>query len=219
MDNTGYHGSTERSVRSSWEELRGAQRYSLLIRTAKLVYPCGEFLCIVRDVSATGLRLRVFHALPPGSPIAIELANGDRHPLELVWEEGSHAGFRFPAAINVHDFINEASNWTRRPVRLRLMLPAILMVDNVARVTWLHDISQYGAGIECSHYLAVKQRVRLEAEGVPPLIANVAWRTSPNYGLAFQQTFTFEVLAKLAARLQLGGLPAPSASRPRKDLG
>lgn len=206
MDDTGDHGSTEGGAQSSWDDQRGAQRYSLLIRTAKLVYPCGEFLCIVRDVSTTGLRLRVFHALPPDRPVAIELANGDRYPLELVWEEGLHAGFRFSTAINVHDFINEASNWMRRPIRLRLMLPAILMADSVARVGWLHDISQYGAGIECSQHLAVKQKVRLEAEGVPPLVANVAWRTSPNYGLVFQQTFTLEALAKLAAQLQMGGL-------------
>lgn len=208
MDDREDHGSIADGAQPPSEELRGAQRFSLLIRTAKLVYPCGEFLCIVRDVSATGLRLRTFHPLPDERPVAIELANGERHPLEPVWEERDHAGFHFPDEVDVHAFINEASNWSRRPIRLRLTLPAVLLVDGTGCVARVHDISQHGAGIECSQHLAIKQKVKLEAEGVPPLIANVAWRNSPNYGIVFQQTFTFEALAKLAARLQIGGTPA-----------
>lgn len=210
MDDSGDHGSSADGSQPSPEDLRGAQRFSLLIRTAKLVYPCGEFLCIVRDVSATGLRLRIFHPLPheklpKDKRIEIELANGDRHPLEWIWEESGHAGFRFPGEINVRAFINEASNWSRRPIRLRLTLPAALTVDGATHVARVRDISQHGARIGCSQHLALEQKVKLEAEGLPPLIANVAWRTSPEYGLVFQQMFTFEALAMLAARLQIGG--------------
>lgn len=219
MDDTRDHGGTADGSQPSSEDLRGAQRFSLLIRTAKLVYPCGEFLCIVRDVSATGLRLRVFHPLPDDKPVAIELANGDRHPLEWVWEESDHAGFRFPGEIDVHAFINEPSNWSRRPIRLRLHLPAVLSAEDGARVVRVRNLSQHGAGVECSQHLAVKQKVKLEAEGLPPLIANVAWRTSPNYGIVFQQTFTFEALAKLAARLQTSGSPAQSPPAIRNGVG
>ena len=44
--------------------MRGAQRFTLLIRTAKLVCESGEYLCVIRDVSSTGVRLRLFHDLP-----------------------------------------------------------------------------------------------------------------------------------------------------------
>ena len=39
---------------SGCAEMRGAERFALLIRTAKLVSESGEFLCVVRDVSASG---------------------------------------------------------------------------------------------------------------------------------------------------------------------
>ncbi len=46
------------------EEQRGAPRYTSLIRAAKLVCGQGEFVCVIRDVSATGVSLRTFHRLP-----------------------------------------------------------------------------------------------------------------------------------------------------------
>lgn len=194
---------------------RGAERFSLLIRTAKLVYPNGEFLCVVRDVSATGVRLRLFHPLPAQTTAELELANGDRHRLEWVWEESGHAGFRFAAEINVPSFVNEASNWARRPIRLRLHLPVALTTGGAAQVAWLYNLSQHGARVECGQPLAERQKVRLEAEGLPPLIANVAWRASRCHGLVFQQGFTFAALATLAANLQAGAAPGqrPYAGR------
>jgi hypothetical protein len=44
---------------------RGAARSSLMFRTAKILCESGEYVCVVRDVSATGARLRLFHAAPP----------------------------------------------------------------------------------------------------------------------------------------------------------
>src|SRR5690606_6832932 len=68
-------------------EQRRAPRFTLLIRSAKLTSPYGEFLCIVRDVSETGVSVRLFHPLPADVPLTLELPNGDRHPLERVWED------------------------------------------------------------------------------------------------------------------------------------
>lgn len=213
MDDTrDYEGSGTGGLATS-DNQRSARRFSLLLRTAKLVYPDAEFLCIVRDVSASGVRLRCFHPLPAGKAAELELANGVRHPLEWVWEENGHAGFRFPAKIDVRGFVNEASHWSRRPIRLGLRLPAVLLVDTMAKVAWLYNLSQHGARIECSQRLAVGQKVRLEAEGLPPLIANVAWQSSPCYGLVFHQSFTFEALAILAAKVQSGEGPALLARR------
>jgi hypothetical protein len=218
MEDSGDHGGNSDGPDRDSDGQRGAQRFSLLIRTAKLVYPFGEFLCIVRDVSTTGLRLKVFHPLPEGKEAEIELANGERYPLEWVWEDDSHAGFRFPVEIDLHRFINEESHWSRRPIRLKLTLPAVLTADGAACVARVHDLSQHGARIECSQHLAEKQKVKLEAEGLPALIANVAWRSAPHYGLVLQQTFTFEALAKLAARLQANAMETEKLPGIRKGI-
>ena len=188
---------------SGCAEMRGAERFALLIRTAKLVSESGEFLCVVRDVSASGVRLKLFHPLPPCDRMAIELANGDFYFVEKVWEQDGHAGFRFSAEIDVRRFIDEPSPWPRRAMRLRLELPAMLSAGESCPIRVL-DLSQSGARIACARHLAVGQRIKLEAEGLPPLIANVCWRSSPDYGLVFQQSFAFAELADVVARLQMG---------------
>lgn len=183
-------------------ELRAAPRFSLLIRSAKLVYDNAEYLCIVRDVSASGVRLRLFHPLPPAERVTLELATGETFAIERVWEREDHGGFRFADPIDVHRFIAEAGPYPKRPLRLRMAFDASLSADERTLNARICDLSREGACIETAERLAIGQKIKLEAKSLPSLTAIVCWRSRPAYGLSFQQSFTFEELARLAARLQ-----------------
>lgn len=65
-------------------ELRAAPRFTLLIRAAKLIVDGSEFLCILRDASATGVKIRLFTPIPEHKSLAIELGTGERHEARLV---------------------------------------------------------------------------------------------------------------------------------------
>ena len=201
------HGLTVPTLQghNSYEEMRGAQRFTLLIRTAKLVCESGEFLCVIRDVSATGVRLKLFHDLPADRHLALELANGEVYFVECVWERDGHAGFRFSAPIEVHCFIEEVSPYPRRQIRLRMHLPAVVSADGQEAVATVRDLSQQGARIACSRRLAIGQRVKLEADGLPPILARICWRSEAEFGLAFEQVFALDELARLANALQMQG--------------
>ena len=195
--------------RPSFEDQRGAQRFTLLIRTAKLVCESGEFVCVIRDVSETGVRLKLFHDLPADRHLALELANGEVYFVEHVWERDGQAGFRFSAPIDVHAFIAEVSPWPRRQVRLRMQVPASISVEGQAAFATVLDLSQQGARIACDRHLAIGQRLKLEADGLPPIMARVRWRIAPEFGLAFEQVFSLDEIARLVARVQLGDKDAP----------
>lgn len=195
----------------AFDALRGAKRFSLLIRTAKLVCDAGEFLCVVRDVSETGVRLKLFHPLPAPLRLALELANGEVYFIEKVWESGDHAGFRFSAPIEVEDFIAEPGNHPRKAVRLRLSAPARLDAGALVDTVTITSLSQHGAGFESRQHMAVGERIKLSSPGLPPLIGTVAWRSSPGYGMVFQSYFGIADLACIAADLQAGeALPVPA---------
>lgn len=185
------------------DELRAAPRFTLLLRTAKLIGQAGEYLCVVRDVSATGISVRTFHALPDGK-LVLELPNGDRHPLDKVWEKEGAAGFRFSDPVDVERLIEGKGRFPKRGVRLHVALPATLSTIGGVHDAILRNISQQGARIETRSRLALDQRVQLELKGIPSIRAVVRWRKDDEYGLAFVDTFQFAELARLAALLQTG---------------
>lgn len=214
MDN----GSAERQPPGrNFEELRDAPRFSLLIRSAKLVCESGEYLCVVRDISATGARLRLFHEPPPERHVFLELANGDRHVMEMVWAADGHAGFRIAQPIDVNAFLVEPSPYPKRPIRLRLQRPAVLTVAGVSHPATLVDLSQKGARIAADCHLAVSQQVTLDIAGVGAIPAKVRWRGQGGYGLVLEQTFRLDELASFAFDLQHsdGAKRAAQAGPPR----
>ena len=196
----------EAPAREPWDEgepareQRTAPRFTLLIRTAKLLSSSGEYLCVIRDVSSEGIKVRTFHQLPDGENFTIELANGDRHPVNKVWEDGWVYGFHFAEPVPLERLLAEAPDGLRkRPVRLRLALPLRLHAGGRALDATFIDISQHGACIECGEHLAINQRVRLTSDCLPELVGCVRWRRRPFYGLIFEQTFRFDELARLTA--------------------
>ena len=66
---------------------RAAQRFTLLIRNAKIVYPCGEFLCVIRDVSSTGVRIKTFQLVQEHIvEMQIELTNTRNFLYRTCWK-------------------------------------------------------------------------------------------------------------------------------------
>lgn len=187
---------------------RGAKRSSLMLRAAKLLGENGEYVCLIRDVSETGTKLRLFHAPPPETHLFLELANGDRHAMERVWHRDDHAGFRFSCSIDVERFIREEAGFPRRPLRLRLHHAARVTIEGAEGDVQLVDMSQHGACMAAGRRLAIGQKLRLDVEGIPARVGFVRWRRDDRHGLVFQQAFRLDELARYALGLQ------PFASSP-----
>lgn len=184
-------------------DLRSDMRLALLIRTAKLTCRFGEFLCIIRDVSQGGVKLRLFHALPEGVPLHLELANGDSFAIEHVWQKDDEAGFRFRESIDIKKFIAESGRHPKRPLRLQLTCPATVHFDGKVYDATIRDVSRQGARIETLAPLALEQKVVLSSGQLPELEGTVRWRRNPDFGLALQHIFSFRELATTVARMQL----------------
>ncbi|WP_353230869.1 PilZ domain-containing protein [Novosphingobium sp.] len=191
----------------SGADLRGAPRFALLLRVAKLVIDGREQFCVIRDASATGLKVRLFAPLAEQTQLAVELANGDRHHAHCVWVADDHAGLAFNEPIALDRLINEAKDvGRRRHVRLRIALDGVLHSGGEAIPVSIHNISQQGAAIDSEKWLLLHELVKIETAVLPPLYAKVRWRDHPRYGVIFEQIFQLEELAR-----HCSGLPAPIA--------
>jgi len=198
----------EQNAAERGAEMRGAPRFTLMLRSAKLIADGTEYLCIIRDVSETGVKLRLFHAVPHAAILLIETASGQHYPMQLVWEAGGEAGFRFVNPINVDAFVSESGPYPKRPLRLRVHHPATIRIGKESHSATILDISRQGARIAVGSRLAIRQRFCLEASQLPLVEGTVCWRREPEYGVVFSQVMGLEELAQRAERMDRDESPA-----------
>ncbi|MGB3796571.1 MAG: PilZ domain-containing protein [Alteraurantiacibacter sp.] len=184
-------------------EQRVAKRFTLLIRAAKLVTDKGEFLCVIRDVSETGISVRIFNPLPAAKSITVELQNGDTHQLIMVWQDEDRAGFSFANEADIMRIIESPSRFSKRAIRLNLAADArVATLDGRNEAVEITDLSQQGAKITCSCRFSIDERVKISAKGLPETFAKVRWRKHGSCGLIFEDTYQYGDLARIAADLQ-----------------
>lgn len=178
---------------------RGTSRFTVLIRTAKLIYAEREFLCVIRDVSQSGVKLRLYNDIPQDKPLTLELANGETFTVVQIWRREGFGGFRFPMQVELERLIEtERGPFPNRKLRLRTCIRGRVGWGGKSTAVRLENISQQGAAIVCNEYFAIDQLVRLDCPGLPTLYSKVRWRSEPSYGLIFEQTLPFETLTRLS---------------------
>jgi hypothetical protein len=183
------------------DDRRSGTRFALLIRPAKLLCGRFEYPCVMRDVSEDGVSVRLFHPLAEHDRWAIEMLSGDCYPIEPVWQEGLAAGFRFAKPVDLDQILANAGPYPNRPVRLTMEVPAILEHGSRKSHVTLSNISQQGARLESSEYLALGQLVVLQSDCLPRIHAKVRWRKNEQYGVVFEETFKLAELSALAVRI------------------
>lgn len=212
MDKATNTARLEEAPVEAGEELRAAPRFTLLIRAAKLVSAQGEFVCVIRDVSETGVSVRLFHALPVGEDFALHMPAGAVYEIKRVWERGHEAGFAFAEPVEVAALVNESSQYPKRGLRLALCFPVTIATPAGPIAAVVENLSQQGARITCDALLAIDQGVRLMVPGLGgesrEVRAKVRWRRDRQYGAVFDDTFTLGEFARLAALLQAPALLA-----------
>ena len=180
-------------------EQRDSKRFTLLIRAAKLITEQGEFLCVIRDVSETGLSVTLFHKLPDCHRLVIQFQNGDRHNAQLMWQREDRAGFRFTDQADIVRIIESPSAYSKRPMRVSLSMAGIMQAGLERYPVELIDISQQGARLSCEIEQPIDRRVKLLIEGMPETDAKVRWRRDGECGLVFENTFQLGELAMIVA--------------------
>ncbi|OYW46975.1 MAG: hypothetical protein B7Z08_05425 [Sphingomonadales bacterium 32-68-7] len=195
-------------------ETRRAARFGLVIRPAKLICGRFEFPCVMRDVSETGVSVRLFHPVIDKGPFALEILTGIAYPATLVWQKDLAAGFHFHGPIDIDKILANAGPYPNRPMRLNADMPAVVEFGEHRIDATVINFSQQGARLRCPERLAIGQLVALRSDWLPRLYGKVRWRKDEQYGIVFEETFKLAELSELATRMQAAARAAPAAQRP-----
>ncbi|MEP3051985.1 MAG: PilZ domain-containing protein [Erythrobacter sp.] len=202
MDNAAKTPEIAGSECEAVAEKRVAPRFTLLIRAAKLISGQGEFVCVIRDVSETGVSVRLFHDLPSGETLELHMPGGGSYEIRNVWHRGNEAGFEFTHSVDVARLIDEAGEYPRRGLRVGLFIPVKVSTLSQTCDGFIENLSQQGARIECDGLFAIDQGLQISGEDFKEVRAKVRWRRDNQCGVVFDDTFTLGDFARLVARLQ-----------------
>ncbi|CAN5177091.1 hypothetical protein BH10PSE12_BH10PSE12_20450 [soil metagenome] len=193
-------GRTPQSV-----DRRSARRHIAVLRIGKIVTGESEQLCMIRNISGTGLMAHVYGHHVPGEHIAIEIKNGHVLMGRVVWSSGLAIGVEFDGRIDVLEFLaNEQSDLLEgkvaRAPRLKTRTDAVVRRGAHYIRAELGDISQGGACLSEGDAFDARDDVVLMVHGLSPIPGTVCWRREGHVGIRFNQLVPFETLAVWAAQ-------------------
>lgn len=159
-----------------------------LFRVGSIIVDDRRELCLIKNISAGGMMMRVYCPLVEGTRIAIELKNG--HPVtgRISWARDLNVGVAFDEPIDVIDLLSSSMDGPRpRMPRIEVSHYATLREGATVRRVKICDISQGGAKVDCYGPIQANSEIVLSLNGFDPLPGVVRWVDDRHAGLTFNR--------------------------------
>ena len=210
--------STKRAAAGGVEERRRSVRHGTAAHAAKIRLQSGrEELCLLRDISAEGLRAEVYIPLEAGTPIEVELRTAHSAAGRVVWAAGKEIGVAFDAPIPAAAMLAHCSfdqgSGCLRPPRIRVAMRGLLRIDAKATIVSIGNISQAGLQIAAPEPLAPRLACSITLPGLPARGASVCWWRDGHAGLMLVESFDYAAFAAWRAGRRAQTAPAECVPR------
>jgi hypothetical protein len=178
-------------------ERRRQERQLTILRVGVLVIDGERELCLIRNISAGGLKAHVYRTLHPDQRLTVELKSGQQIGGRVVWTDGGNAGIAFDAAVDVAGLLSNpprADGWRPRLPRVEIDRMGTLRAG--ADICWVQarDVSQGGVKLEIDRAIEPGAEVVITLEGLRPLAGTVRWRSDGMCGIGFNELLPFDEL-------------------------
>ena len=174
---------------------RDGERHLTLFRVGSLLIGDRRELCLIKNISAGGMMIRVYCHVEPGTAVEVELKHGSLVSGTICWAQDQAAGVTFDSPVDVVELLASSMDGPR-PRMPRVEIDSIGTVRDGAFVHRVHalDISQGGVKVETSRDIAPGSEVVVSLAGLPPQPGVVRWRDSNCYGITFNRVVPLPVL-------------------------
>jgi hypothetical protein len=179
---------------------RESERHLSLLRVGAILVEGRRELCLIRNVSAGGMMIRAYSDIAVGTPLTVELKQGDPVSGKVQWVEDGMTGVTFDSPIDVVELLNPSGNGPR-PRLPRIEIDCTAWVRQEAQVIRSRalNISQGGVCVESTSPLEVGGDVVVTLPGLTPAKGVVRWGDGSTHGIAFNRSL---VLSELVHWLQ-----------------
>lgn len=174
---------------------RKCDRELTLFRVGSLRIGERRELCLIKNISAGGMLIRVYCTIAPGTRVSVELKCGEPVEGTACWVEGDTIGLTFDEPVDVVELLATSMEGPR-PRMPRIAVDCTATVREgaeVHRVTVL-DVSQGGLKVATDHALVGGGPVMVTLPGLAPVAGIVRWADSGCYGLTFNKVLPLPLL-------------------------
>ena len=171
------------------DDRREGGRHMTLYRVGSLSIDERRELCLIKNISAGGMMVHAFSAMPEGTRVSVELKCGQPIAGTVTWFREPSAGITFDRMIDVIDLLS-ASLTGPRPRMPRIAIDSIVTVRDGATTYRLRacDVSQGGIKVHSETPIESGSGVVVTLSGLEPQPAVVRWSEGGQLGLTFNRS-------------------------------
>jgi hypothetical protein len=184
------------------DDRRGGQRHMTLYRVGSILVEDRRELCLIKNISAGGMMIRLYCSISDGTPVTVELKSGQPIGGRISWTRDQNAGIAFDRSIDVIDILSTTMDGPRpRMPRIETNCHATLREGaNVVRVLAC-DISQGGLKIRTDTIFQQGAEVIVTLPGLDPQRGIACWSDNGFAGVTFNRLLPLgELVAWLHGR-------------------
>ena len=188
VETTLYSLSDAPPAPSEESDRRDGQRVMTLYRVGSILVADRRELCLIKNISAGGMMIRLYCSISDGAPVIVELKSGQPISGKISWTRDQNAGIAFDAPIDVIDILSTTMDGPRpRMPRIETHCHAMLRDGaNVLRVQAC-DISQGGLKIRSEAVVSPGADVIITLPGLDPQPGIACWNDSGFTGITFNR--------------------------------
>ena len=177
------------------EERRRDDRMMTLYRVGSLTIDERRELCLIKNVCARGMMVRVYCSILEGTRLTIELKCEQSISGVVSWAHDAHVGISFDHPIDVIEILSGSMNGPR-PRMPRIQVDSFLTLREGASTyrVRLCDISQGGLKIRCDTALLSDSHVVVTLRAIAPQPSVVRWIDGHYVGIRFNRMLALPVL-------------------------
>ena len=167
---------------------RDGQRHMTLYRVGSIVVEDRRELCLIKNISAGGMMIRLYCSISEDTPVTVELKSGQPISGRISWTRDQNAGIAFDESIDVIDILSTSMDGPRpRMPRIETSCHATIRDGaNVLRVRAC-DISQGGLKIRCDTVVTPGADVIVTLPGLDPQPGIACWNDDGFTGITFNR--------------------------------
>lgn len=179
-------------------ERRLQPRHITILRVGSLFLDGSAELCLIRNISAGGMMVRLYSEATVGQGVEVELKTNHRIKGKISWATGTNAGIAFDEPVDVEELLaNHATTdngW--RPRLPRIEVDRLATLRSGARIYGVstRDISQGGVKVETDYPFTPAEPVVLTLQRFRPIQGVVRWYDNDLCGISFNEILPFSEL-------------------------